>query len=196
MLRKEIKELIEILAVPLPKTKSIDDAVNLFILGTKEAGWNYTTAGRYTDKFKNKVKGRYKHYIWLLNSVDRKYCNSCLVVKDTTDFYRGRQSICKICNLDYQRDNSHMYALNTANYKATKLNATPNWSDLVLVQKIYEECPVGYHVDHIIPLQGDLVSGLHIHNNLQYLTAEENIKKSNKFMVDGSNPSRSTKFIL
>ena len=59
--------------------------------------------------------------------------------------------------------------------------ATPLWSNLSKIKEIYLNCPKGYHVDHIIPLQGELVYGLHIPENLQYLTAEENLKKRNKF---------------
>lgn len=64
---------------------------------------------------------------------------------------------------------------------AAKLQRTPKWSDLEAIKKIYEECPKGHHVDHIIPLRGALVSGLHVPNNLQYLPAAENIRKHNYF---------------
>ena len=57
------------------------------------------------------------------------------------------------------------------------------WSDLNKVAEVYRNCPEGMVVDHIIPLKGKDVSGLHVHTNLQYLTPEANTAKSNKFDI-------------
>lgn len=38
-----------------------------------------------------------------------------------------------------------------------------------------------HHVDHVIPLQGQNVSGLHVPENMRVIPALENIRKSNKF---------------
>jgi len=46
-----------------------------------------------------------------------------------------------------------------------------------IIKKIYENCPVGYEVDHIMPLSK---GGLHHESNLQYLTIKENRSKGNQ----------------
>lgn len=74
----------------------------------------------------------------------------------------------------------------TAKYRATRLNATPPWADLKAIQYFYDSCPEGYHVDHIIPLQGKVVSGLHVQNNLRVIPATLNLKKSNKYDAYGT----------
>lgn len=71
------------------------------------------------------------------------------------------------------------------NYYAAKRRAAlrkrvPAWADLKAIKQFYMNCPEGYHVDHIIPLRGRTVSGLHVLNNLQYLPASENQSKFNK----------------
>lgn len=68
-----------------------------------------------------------------------------------------------------------------ARRRSAKLLRTPVWSEVELIKEFYRDCPNGCHVDHIIPLQGKLVSGLHVLANLQYLPASENDSKGNKF---------------
>lgn len=68
-----------------------------------------------------------------------------------------------------------------AKYRAAKLQRTPAWSETEEIKRFYENCPSGHQVDHIVPLQGNLVSGLHVICNLQYLTSSENSSKQNKF---------------
>lgn len=41
-----------------------------------------------------------------------------------------------------------------------------------------------HHVDHVIPLNGRLVSGLHVPGNLRIILAESNIDKGNDFDPD------------
>lgn len=68
----------------------------------------------------------------------------------------------------------------SARRRSRKKQACPPWVDHEKLKLIYQSCPAGYHVDHIIPLTSDLVCGLHVPENLQYLLAIENIKKGNK----------------
>lgn len=57
----------------------------------------------------------------------------------------------------------------------------PKWVNRRVISAIYSNCPAGYHVDHIVPLKGKYVSGLHVPWNLRYLPAELNAAKGNHF---------------
>jgi len=74
---------------------------------------------------------------------------------------------------------------------ASKLQRTPSWltkEDFAKIKEFYkeaqrlrEETGEEYHVDHIIPLQGKNISGLHVPSNLQILRARDNISKGNRY---------------
>ena len=128
----------------------------------------------------NTFGGQGRMPIWrytLLASINHKYCNVCTTIKPFEDFSyhadndsTGLESSCKSCRVLKSKSQKEYINLRT-----------PSWSETELIKEFYSKCPKGYHVDHIIPLRGDTVSGLHVLSNLQYLTALENIVKSNKF---------------
>jgi hypothetical protein len=87
----------------------------------------------------------------------------------------------------YQQENPEIARARVAKYRAKKRNATPDWLtpiDFLVMSHIYESCPEGHHVDHIVPLRGKTACGLHVPWNLQHLTAEENRSKGNREWPD------------
>ena len=71
-----------------------------------------------------------------------------------------------------------------AKRRALHRNATPAWANLDEIKSIYSRARnLGMVVDHIIPLRGKNVSGLHVESNLQLLSKSENARKYNKFAV-------------
>ena len=69
----------------------------------------------------------------------------------------------------------------TADRRAKLLQRTPSYADAEAIKFFYECCPRGCHVDHVIPLQGKAISGLHIETNLQWLPASDNLRKNNSW---------------
>lgn len=72
----------------------------------------------------------------------------------------------------------------TRKRQAAKQQRTPAWAEVRAMTAFYVACPEGMVVDHVIPLRGKLVSGLHVLENLQYLTKLDNLKKGNSYAID------------
>jgi hypothetical protein len=69
--------------------------------------------------------------------------------------------------------------------QAVKLLATPAWADAAAIEALYVEARrLGRQVDHIVPLRGKTVCGLHCEANLQPLTQTENKSKGNRWWPD------------
>ena len=80
----------------------------------------------------------------------------------------------------WRKNNPAKNAAREAKRRAAKLHRTPCWADLDAINDVYLEAQyMQLHVDHIIPLQGKNVSGLHVWENLQLLSPEDNQRKSN-----------------
>lgn len=121
---------------------------------------------------------------YLMHSSGVKYCRYCQQVKSFNLFSKnsstksGYNSHCKMCYTVSTREYQREYQYRR---KLLEYSRIPSWADLSKIKEIYSNCPDGYHVDHIVPLQGKLVCGLHVESNLQYLPAVENLSKHNKF---------------
>lgn len=97
----------------------------------------------------------------------------------------------KECAQNWHKNNPlKSYAL-VVERRAKLKHRMPNWLtteqkfDILAVYKkariISEETGVKHQVDHVVPLRGKLVSGLHVPWNLQVLPAFENQSKGNRF---------------
>ena len=112
---------------------------------------------------------------WVLENRERKRLNNYKW------FLENKEKAVKSCR-NHRLNNMLFYRLKRSERRALTLNATPTWVNKKEIQDIYLNCPEGYEVDHIIPLKGKNVCGLHVPANLQYLTRSDNRKKGNKLL--------------
>lgn len=92
----------------------------------------------------------------------------------------------------WQTENKGTVNYLTRKRQAAKIQRTPSWltkEDLWLIKEAYELAALrtkmfgfSWHVDHVLPLQGETVSGLHVPNNLQVIPGKDNVRKSNRMV--------------
>jgi len=175
-------------------TKTGKDILLTISIGYRESGWSAAGHTKMSKKyFPDKPYGD-TIFNFLLYQSKKGYCTYCDTVKDNSEFQSRSdnnsktKSTCRSCQYSYKLETQgHSYFANSsAKYRAAKVSAVPSWANLDKISEIYENCPEGYHVDHIFPLQGETCCGLHVENNLQYLPAKDNLSKSNKVPVNAS----------
>lgn len=74
--------------------------------------------------------------------------------------------------------------------RAREAERSPEWRDREAIAEVYREAEritretgIPHDVDHEIPLHGEAVSGLHVHNNLRVIPKLDNIRKGNRYEV-------------
>ena len=107
---------------------------------------------------------------------------------DGTTLKRVKQMDCLEChhkrNREYHKTpkGRAIKKVHKTAYRASVEQAKVSWADKDKTAAIYEYArSLGYHVDHIVPLNSEVVCGLHVEHNLTVLPPEDNIKKSNRF---------------
>jgi hypothetical protein len=119
----------------------------------------------------------------------------------------GVNTTCKSCRNEYRKqyyianreknlmesavwakNNAYRKRASTANRRALVLKATPKWANKEVINNLYKEADsiskfanYQFEVDHIIPLQGKNVCGLHVENNLQIISMVQNRQKAVRY---------------
>lgn len=88
----------------------------------------------------------------------------------------------------FRQNNPGAKNADTQARRARLRKALPAWANLFFIAEIYDlaarrtrETGFRWEVDHIIPLKGKTVCGLHVENNLRVIPWIENTKKHNRF---------------
>ncbi len=143
-----------------------------------------------------------------IHKFNYKRCLKCKNILLLDNFYTSNHnwdskgSICISCtSLNYKKETiaktkrnykPNRYKVNeaTTKYYVNKFLATPKWltiEQLAQIESVYilatnleKQTGVKYHVDHIIPLQGKDVCGLHVPWNLQAIPATQNLQKGSR----------------
>lgn len=117
--------------------------------------------------------------------------NSEKVSEDGKKRYEAKKEQIKAYVSSYKKLKPEKANANKAKRKAAKSLRTPKWLTDIDFERINNEYKLAslltkitgepYHVDHVIPLQGKTVSGLHVPSNLKAIKGSENCSKQNRF---------------
>lgn len=150
-------------------------------------------AAAYRKENPDKIKAQYEA------AKDRKRHVKAKWRKANAEAIRAKKADWRRLNADHvrakkahwQKQNPHKAVASVSRRRALKLKATPSWADQVAIDQYYLiagflsfELGIEFHVDHIVPLQSDVVQGFHSQHNLNIALGSWNIAKSNSWWPD------------
>lgn len=147
---------------------------------------------KYAKANPDKVKACKKN--WDKRNKDHVLAYSRAYAPKQAEWVKNNYDKAKKASAEWTKRNPEKGAAKSTRYRLSKQNRTPAWADLDKIEEIYrlsaeltKQTKIPHEVDHIIPIQGELVSGLHVPENLQVLTKSANAAKSNKFNIEEYN---------
>lgn len=139
-------------------------------------------------------------YVWQKNNIEKKRAytrksmllsynkNPQPLLKRGQDWRALNKEWTQQYNKQYHRNNPEVTTAFRRLREHCVRQQTPQWANKAIIRKIYIqarnlslETGILYTVDHIIPLQGIFVCGLHVETNLQIITKSENSRKKNYY---------------
>lgn len=151
---------------------------------------------QYREKHKEKISAQKK--AWKIRNADhvkekdRAYAdaNPEKRVAARNKWKQNNKYLDRAAKAKYRLNNKGKVQAWCIKRRAAKIHRTPTWltaDDLWMISQAYELASLrtsafgfSWHVDHIIPLQGKSVSGLHVPINLQVIPWIDNVKKGNR----------------
>jgi hypothetical protein len=107
------------------------------------------------------------------------------------EWRKGNVEAFKQTKRRWQKQNLHKARAADSRRRAAKIRAVPSWADKTAIDQYYlianflsAELAIDFHVDHIVPLQSELVQGFHSQHNLSIALGAWNKSKSNRWWPD------------
>jgi hypothetical protein len=119
--------------------------------------------------------------------------NRDMLLARQADWREKNRDLSRQAAKNWQKNNKPKVLASMSKRRSAKINRTPSWltaEQLLRIESLYaesikrrQETGLDWHVDHIIPLQGKLVSGLHVPENMQIILAQDNVRKGNRYQL-------------
>ena len=159
------------------KTCSLEKPVSEFYKQSIRGGYGVRGTCKLCDNAKKKAY--------------RETLGDSLLARKRQEYQRNKQT--RLAQKrEYRQGNKGKINALVASRKKVIRQRMPGWlskDDKWLIKEAYELAALrskmfgfSWHVDHVIPLQGKKVSGLHVPGNLQVIPAVENLRKKNKVL--------------
>lgn len=155
---------------PQPPKQFCIHGHDTFKCGRDKEGWCNECKPIYNKKYKKEHRNEMLEYLSLY------YKNNA---EESAKYYQEHRENILFHKKEDRKKHPEIYRLKDLRQHTKRKLRIPNFGQEGIF-KFYVECPKGYQVDHVIPLCGKKVSGLHVSWNLQYLTESDNHKKCNK----------------
>lgn len=107
------------------------------------------------------------------------------------EWKRANPDLVRESGARYRKNNPATIAAQTRRGQAARLQAVPAWANHAAIEQFYSKAReltlatgIPHEVDHIVPIRGETVCGLHVEYNLCVLTSFENRSKGNRHWPD------------